>query len=164
MKYVKKIVILAILWVPLVSFASVTHVSNVINVTSTSGGVHADGERGQDGVSVSMSVQGQDGEDGAVGKSGTVIEGKSSSRIDIYTEVDGKVVEDVHISTTTSAVISTTTHSSFKTEKQVHAAVQAVTELEVKNMLQILQGIFGRYSIISQWIFPNSFIYETNKF
>lgn len=125
--------------VPTVSFGStVDSIINNISVRSNSGGVHTSAVAGADGQSVSSSARGADGADGA---DGTVINGNNSSHVDVYTEINGKVIEDVHTDAPyeqthvyedggTRVETYINTHASSATErvvKQVHTTIASST-------------------------------------
>ncbi len=99
MKYFHtSIILLMLLCIPAISYGGVSSsIVNFVSVTGNSGSVHVESVNGADGQSVSSSAKGADGADGA---SGTVINGNSSSHVDVYTEINGKVIEDTHTTVT----------------------------------------------------------------
>ncbi len=93
MKYIRTFTLLAIASMPAVAWGSsgITIINNI--AARSNHALEAVTAVGADGQSVSSSVRGADGADG---QDGTVIQGGSSSHVDVHTEINGKTVEDTH--------------------------------------------------------------------
>lgn len=93
MKYFGIYTLLVVLLMPFLAFGDTIRIINNVSARSQTGNVTTVVSDGKDGESVSSSVTGADGADG---EDGVVTESRSSSRVDVYTEVNGKVIEDSH--------------------------------------------------------------------
>lgn len=133
MKYIRTFTLLALAATPALVWGSGLTIVNGISVYSNSGNIQAGASAGTDGQSVSSSARGTDGTDGA---NGTVIEGRSSSRVDVHTEVNGKTVEDTHTTVTNDDLPYVHTHvfedAGVRVETHINTRASVATTSIVK--------------------------------